>query len=229
MKKNITTFPRKARWFYPGALFLITYLAGCAGLDEFLGEETTYNYTQTSGGSGGSGGGQRGGMPDGNMVAQMRSSRMSSLNRTPGAVGGGMAGGGTAKSGGNATARSSRNKQPKEDTRQLQAGVEAYNIGDYKTAVKRFKQFLDLNTTSDSAPEALFFLGESYYRMKNYQKAMTSYKKIDSNYSLYPRAGEALYKAGKCLESLGNTTLAKRVFKKVAAKYPSFNKDNIKD
>jgi tol-pal system protein YbgF len=125
--------------------------------------------------------------------------------------------------------QSGQNRQSKEDTQLLQAGTEAYNIGDYNQAIGKLDQFINRYPDSDSVPEALFFLGQSYYRMKDYQKAMTTYKKIDSNFSLYPKAGEALYKVGKCLEALGNKDFAVRVFKKVAAKYPSFNKDNIKD
>jgi tol-pal system protein YbgF len=102
-------------------------------------------------------------------------------------------------------------------------------VGDYQGAEKNLKLFLDKHPASDSTPEALFFLGETYFRMKEYQKAMTTYKKIDSNFSLYPKAGEALYKAGKCLELLGNKSLAERVYKKVSAKYPSFDKNSIKD
>ncbi len=207
-----------------GIVFLALCLfTACAELDEYFTGDPRYDSLEevqaserTSNMSQGGGGGM---MPDANSIEQMRSSRMGSLNRSPG--GGGMAGG----MGGQST----QNSQPPEDTQLLQAGIEAYNIGDYNQAIGKLDQFINRYPDSDSIPEALFFLGQSYYRMKDYQKAMTTYKKIDSNFSLYPKAAEALYKVGKCLEALGNKDFAARVFKKVAAKYPSFNKDNIKD
>lgn len=211
------------------SLLILGLLAGCASWEDFE-DGDDYGYTgesQEKRGPGSGGPMSRGGgmAPQASMIEQMRSSRMASLNQTPGMG----ASGGVSKSTIQRSSQSSQYKQPKEDTRILKAGIEAYNIGDYNGAVEKLKNFVDHFPASDSTPEAHFFLGESYYRMKEYQKALTNYKKIDSNFSLYPRAGEALYKAGKCLEAMGNEKLAKRVYKKVTAKYPSFKPDSIKD
>ncbi len=131
---------------------------------------------------------QRQGMiPDTSMIEQMRTSRMASLNQSDGARMPGSA------------RQTGQNKQQKENTQNLQSGIEAYNLGDYKGAINKLKQFVDQHPASDSTPEAIFHLGESHYRLKEYQKAMNYYKNIDSNFSLYPRAGEALYRVGKCL------------------------------
>lgn len=217
--------PAKIRWLSLGIVFFALCLfTACAELDEYFTGDPRYESLEEVQASERSSNMSQGGgmMPDANSIEQMRASRMGSLNRSPG--GGGMSGGMSGSAG-----QSSQNRQPKEDTQALQAGIEAYNIGDYNQAIGKLDQFINRHPNSDSVPEALFFLGQSYYRIKDYQKAMTTYKKIDSNFSLYPKAGEALYKVGKCLEALGNKDFAVRVFKKVATKYPSFNKDNIKD
>ena len=209
-----------------GMLFLaLCLVTACAGWEEDYADDAEGRFAQSSMGPGGGGMSQRGMSPDVNMVEQMRASRMSSLSRSPGIS----AIRAMPESGGQVSSQTSRTRQPKEDKTLLEAGIEAYNVSDYKGAVEKLRQFLDKYPASDSTPEGLFFLGESYYRQKEYQKAMTIYKKIDVNFSPYPRAGEALYKAGKCLEALGNSVSAVRVYKKVANKYPSFNPDSIKD
>jgi len=211
-----------------GVLFLsVSILNGCAAWEDFE-EENDYNYMEGSPSDmvNSDGASQSGRMiPNLSTIERMRSSRMTSLNQTPGT---GM-NSGVSKTESPRSSQSRQSSQPKEDTRTLQAGIESYNIGDYNGAIEKFKKFVDQYPASDSTPEALFFLGESYYRMKEYQQAITNYKKVDNNFSLYPRAGEALFKAGKCLEAMGKEKLAKRVFKKVTAKYPSFKPDSIKD
>lgn len=208
-------------------LLILSLLAGCAAWEDFE-EENDYSYMEgaPSDRVNSDAASRSGGMiPNKSMIERMRSSRMSTLNQSPGT---GM-NGGVSKTESPRSSQSRQSSQPKEDTQTLQTGIEAYNIGDYNGAIEKFKKFVDQYPASDSTPEALFFLGESYYRMKEYQEAITNYKKIDNNFSLYPRAGEALFKAGKCLEAMGKEKLAKRVFKKVTAKYPSFKPDSIKD
>ena len=202
-----------------GVMILIAcFITSCAWLDEEFIDQTGIAQPERQEGGGGR-------MPDANRVQMMRQERMTSLNQAPG---GGVVNTRSSSVKQNKTP-SSTNKAPKEDTSFLKAGKEAYNVGDYKEAENKLKQFIDKYSASDSTPEALFFLGETYFRVKNYKKALTTYKKIDSEFSPYPKAGEALYKAGKCLEMLGQGSIAKRVFKKVTTKYPSFNPDNIID
>ncbi len=221
MIMNKNSISTKRGWFSVGIIFLtLGLLSACAFLDEDTGGDPRYGSVGEVQANERSGNiSQAGGMmPDANSIEQMRASRMGSLNRSPGGGMGGAMGG-----------QSGQSRQPQENTQALQTGIDAYNIGNYSEAAGKLKQFIDQTPDSDAMPEALFFLGQSYYRAKDYQRAMTTFKKIDSNFSLYPKAAEALYMVGKCLEIMGNKEIAKRVFKKVAAKYPAFNKDNITD
>jgi TolA-binding protein len=121
-----------------------------------------------------------------------------------------------------ATATTTSNKAD-ASSESLKQGKESFEAGQYEQAAAEFEAFLSKNEYGDQTPEALYYLGESYYHLGKYKEAIKSYRKIDQMFQLYSLAPNAVYKMAKCYEKLGQSKYSAAIFKKLKTKYPHFN------
>ena len=96
----------------------------------------------------------------------------------------------------------------------------AYNVafdklkaGDYADAAQLFSSFLQLYPSGVYAPNALYWLGESYYVTQNYALAADQFRALLAQYPTHDKAAGALLKLGLCDYGLGKLP-------EVVAKYP---------
>ncbi|WP_296279786.1 tol-pal system protein YbgF [Pseudoxanthomonas sp.] len=103
----------------------------------------------------------------------------------------------------------------------------AYNVafdklkaGDYADAAQLFTSFLQLYPSGVYAPNALYWLGESYYVTQNYALAAEQFRALLAQYPTHDKAAGALLKIGLCDYGLGKLPEAERTLGEVIAKYP---------
>lgn len=103
----------------------------------------------------------------------------------------------------------------------------AYNVafdklkaGDYADAAQLFTSFLQLYPSGVYAPNALYWLGESYYVTQNYALAAEQFRALLGQYPTHDKAAGALLKIGLCDYGLGKLPEAERTLGEVIAKYP---------
>jgi len=103
----------------------------------------------------------------------------------------------------------------------------AYNVafdklkaGDYADAAQLFTSFLQLYPSGVYAPNALYWLGESYYVTQNYALAADQFRALLAQYPTHDKASGALLKIGLCDYGLGKLPEAERTLGEVIAKYP---------
>ena len=103
----------------------------------------------------------------------------------------------------------------------------AYNVafdklkaGDYADAAQLFTSFLQLYPSGVYAPNALYWLGESYYVTQNYALAADQFRALLARYPTHDKAPGALLKIGLCDYGLGKLPEAERTLGEVIAKYP---------
>lgn len=103
----------------------------------------------------------------------------------------------------------------------------AYNVafdrlkaGQYADSAQLFTSFLQLYPTGVYAPNALYWLGESYYVTQNYALAADQFRALLAQYPTHDKAPGALLKLGLCDYGLGRMAEAERTLSEVAAKYP---------
>jgi len=103
----------------------------------------------------------------------------------------------------------------------------AYNVafdklkaGDYADAAQLFTSFLQLYPSGVYAPNALYWLGESYYVTQNYALAADQFRALLAQYPTHDKAPGALLKLGLCDYGLGKLPEAERTLGEVMAKYP---------
>lgn len=103
----------------------------------------------------------------------------------------------------------------------------AYNVafdrlkaGEYADAAQLFTSFLQLYPGGVYAPNALYWLGESYYVTQNYALAADQFRALLAQYPTHDKASGALLKLGLCDYGLGRLPEAERILGEVIARYP---------
>jgi tol-pal system protein YbgF len=91
----------------------------------------------------------------------------------------------------------------------------------FETAETGFKNFIDKYPKDRLLPDAIFYLGETYFARNRYRDAAEQYLKISSDYSKAAKAPESLLRLGQSLDKLGAKEQACAAFAEVGHKYPS--------
>ena len=104
---------------------------------------------------------------------------------------------------------------------QLNEAIEAYKTGQYGAAEEQLKAFLAQNASHRLAPEAVFYLGETYLQRSRPREAAEQYLKISTDYSKSTRAPESMMRLGQSLAMLGNAEQACATFAEVGKRYPT--------
>ena len=93
--------------------------------------------------------------------------------------------------------------------------------GDYEAAEMAFRDFLRSHGKDKLKPEALFSLGESFYRRNRFREAAEQYLSVTTDHAKSGRAAEAMLKLGMSLRGLGATLEACGTYGEVGKKYPN--------
>ena len=111
---------------------------------------------------------------------------------------------------------------PPDDPREMyNAALEAYRGGQYDQAEQKLRAFLAKNGGNKLAPDAIFYLGESYLQRSRPREAAEQYLKLSTDYSKSPRAPEGMLRLGQSLAALGNNDQACATFGEVGRRYPT--------
>lgn len=99
----------------------------------------------------------------------------------------------------------------------FQAGLNAYNRGDCKTATTQFKKMLDTGTSpSNTTPLATHYIAKCEKRTGRCGQALISYEKILKQYYQYSKRDEALWEAAACHKKLGHHGRAIQLLKELS-------------
>jgi len=92
--------------------------------------------------------------------------------------------------------------------------------GSHSTARSGFQTMLDQYPTSDLAPDAQYYIGETLQAEGNPSGADSVFSLVVSKYPSAPRAATALYKHGLFLQKAKRDSEARQAFQTVIDKYP---------
>ena len=105
--------------------------------------------------------------------------------------------------------------------RQLyESGLNSYRKGRYYPAITFFRRYLKKFSYSNRSENALYWIGESYFSLKNYSKAAGYFKRVRSN-SIYHKDQDAFIKTGYSYFLAKNYDLAAREFQSYLDTYPN--------
>jgi len=97
--------------------------------------------------------------------------------------------------------------------------LQQYRRGSLTTARLGFREFLRVFPTHERAPDALFYIGESFEQAAP-DSAATVYDQVVKTFPKSPRAPSALYKQGILAEQRGDKALARTFYSRLIAGYP---------
>ncbi len=104
---------------------------------------------------------------------------------------------------------------------QFNAALQAFQSGEYKQAEDGFKAFVADNTGHRLTPDAIFYIGESYFQRSHAREAAEQYLKVTTDYSKSSRAPESMVRLGQALAALGNSEQACATFAEFGKRYPN--------
>jgi tol-pal system protein YbgF len=100
------------------------------------------------------------------------------------------------------------------------AAFDVLKAGNYVESARLFQQFLDAYPSGTYAPNALYWLGESYYVTQNYALAQQQFQTLLDRYPTHDKAPGALLKVGLSQYGLRQMDAAEATLTQVAQRYP---------
>lgn len=101
-----------------------------------------------------------------------------------------------------------------------EAAFEVLKSGRYDESARQFQQFLQQYPDGAYAPNARYWLGESYYVTQNYDLALEQFKALYDRYPQHDKAPGALLKVGLSQYGLKQLDAAQATLQEVVQKYP---------
>lgn len=101
-----------------------------------------------------------------------------------------------------------------------EAAFETLKAGQYDRSAEAFQAFLDVHPAGPYAPNALYWLGESYYATGNYALAGEQFRSLLGRYPTHDKAPGALLKLGLSQFGQGQVREAQATLEQVQAQYP---------
>lgn len=109
---------------------------------------------------------------------------------------------------------------PVDERNMYQSAFDALKEGRYAEAARRFQGFLNAYPNGEFAPNAHYWLGESYYVTQNYQIALDSFRRLLEQFPTSTKAPDALLKVGYCQYELRQWAEAEATLNQVVERYP---------
>jgi len=100
------------------------------------------------------------------------------------------------------------------------AAFDVLKAGRYAESARLFQDFLQAYPNGAYAPNALYWLGQSYYVTGNFELALEQFQTLVGRYPTHDKATDGLLKVGLSQYSLKQYDAAERTLGEVAARYP---------
>ncbi len=84
-----------------------------------------------------------------------------------------------------------------------------------------FKAFMAANAGHRLTPDAIFYVGETYFQRSRARQAAEQYLKVTTDFARSSRAPESMVRLGQALAALGNNEQACATFAEFGKRYPN--------
>jgi tol-pal system protein YbgF len=130
---------------------------------------------------------------------------------------------------GGETAMPDEGGAPAEEIRDYEEAFRRYRSADYPGAIDRFQVFLQTHPSSEYADNALFWMGDSYFKLNDYEQAAVAFDKVVKRFPDGNKVPDALYRQGVSLLEIGKRTkqqktytpAACQIFRRITDEYPN--------
>jgi tol-pal system protein YbgF len=108
-----------------------------------------------------------------------------------------------------------------DETRSYEAAQNQRRIGNYQGALAAFQKFVLQYPRSPLAHRAQYWIGDSYYNLRDYRNAIANQQKLVATYPESASVPDALLNMASAYIELGDTAAAKKTMDGLVARYPS--------
>ncbi|SFH37718.1 tol-pal system protein YbgF [Nitrosospira sp. Nsp14] len=109
------------------------------------------------------------------------------------------------------------------DSSEAQAYETAYALfksAKYKDAISHFNKFIKSYPASSYLPSAQYWIGNSYFALRDFKNAITAQEKLLSSYPDSAKAPDAMLNIASSQQEMGKKTAAKKTLETLIARYP---------
>ena len=109
------------------------------------------------------------------------------------------------------------------DSSEIQAYETAYALfksAKYKDAISHFNKFIKSYPASSYLPSAQYWIGNSYFALRDFKNAITAQEKLLSSYPDSAKAPDAMLNIASSQQEMGKKTAAKKTLETLIARYP---------
>ncbi|QSA95794.1 tol-pal system protein YbgF [Methylococcus sp. EFPC2] len=104
-----------------------------------------------------------------------------------------------------------------------QKGLNLLKDGKYPESIREFKGFLAANPGGENADNALYWMGEAYYVLRDFTASRDAYRKLIRDYPQSSRVADALLKIGYIEYDGGQWVRARDLLNDVVKRFPGTN------
>lgn len=103
---------------------------------------------------------------------------------------------------------------------QYEIALKMYRKGNYQETIIKLKEFLTLFPKNNRASNARYWIGESYFSMKDYKNSIRNFQIVLQKYPLSGKIPDAMLKMGMCFLKLSYKDKAAIEFQQVIDQFP---------
>ena len=107
-----------------------------------------------------------------------------------------------------------------EETRAYEAAQSQRRVGNYQGAIVAFQNFIKQYPKSTLAPRAQYWIGDSYFNLRDYKLAIGSQQMLLKTYSDSPTVPDAMLNIASSQIEMGESLNGRRTLEELVAKYP---------
>lgn len=108
-----------------------------------------------------------------------------------------------------------------EDARVYEAAQNQRRIGNYQAAIVAFQGFLAQFPQSPLAPRAQYWIGDSYFNLRDFRNAIANQQRLIATYPDSASVPDAMLNIASSQLELGDTAAARRSMDNLVARYPA--------
>jgi tol-pal system protein YbgF len=109
---------------------------------------------------------------------------------------------------------------PLVESRTYETALAHFREGNYVNAISGFRGFLNVYPESTLAPNAQYWIGYSYYALKDYKSALVHQQKLLATYPASAKVPDAMLNVASNQIALDDLDVAKKTLQELVAKYP---------
>ncbi|MBZ0095859.1 MAG: tol-pal system protein YbgF [Sulfuricella sp.] len=110
-----------------------------------------------------------------------------------------------------------------DESKAYDAALGLFKSGNYQGAIDGFQGFVGAHPNSQLAPSAYYWIGNSYFNLRDYKNAIANQQKLVSQYPDSAKVPDALLNIASCQQGMGDASAAKKTLKNIVDKYPLSN------